>query len=156
MGASVLGRFNCEPFPATLDRKESDALVDRIKALMDERDYGLWAAELRETGDFIGFVGLAGPIDFVPKGPSVEIGWRLARQFWGKGLATEAAKAVLECAFGQLGLQEVISFTAACNKRSMAVMERIGMRRDPASDFDHPSLPEGHRLRRHVLYRKRP
>jgi ribosomal-protein-alanine N-acetyltransferase len=145
-----------EHFPSVLTRAESDALVDRIMAGMTERGWGLWAVELTATGAFCGFVGL-NPVSFdAPFAPAVEIGWRLARSCWGKGIATEAARAVLSCAFGTLGLEEVVSFTSTTNLRSQRVMEKLGMHHDPADDFDHPGFPPGHHLRRHVLDRAAP
>ena len=143
-----------EYFPAPLRRKESDALVDRIEAHFAEHGWGPWAAELRETGEFIGFIGLNVPVFEAHFTPCVEIGWRLAAEHWGRGLATEGAGAVLGYAFTELRLPEVVSFTTVANQRSRRVMEKIGMTRNPADDFDHPGLAEGHPLRRHVLYRK--
>lgn len=142
-----------EHFPSTLDRSASDALVDRIEERLERDGYGLWALEIRETGEFVGFTGLA-PVTFEAAfAPAVEIGWRLARGAWGFGYASEAARDVLCFAFDEAGLAEVVSFTAVANRRSQLVMERIGMSRDPADDFEHPSVPAGHRLRPHVLYR---
>jgi RimJ/RimL family protein N-acetyltransferase len=142
-----------EHFPKVLSRAESDAFVDRIMAGMTERSWGLWAVEIIETGTFAGFVGL-NPVTFdAPFTPAVEIGWRLGRSYWGQGIATEAARAVLSFAFGTLGLEEVVSFTSTTNVRSQRVMQKLGMHHDPADDFDHPALPPGHHLRRHVLYR---
>jgi RimJ/RimL family protein N-acetyltransferase len=140
-------------FPAPLPRVASDALVDRASAHLAEHDWGLWAVELVETGAFLGFTGLAVPRFEAPFTPAVEVGWRLRGDAWGFGYATEAARAALGVAFGELGLQEIVSFTATGNDRSRAVMTRIGMTHDPDDDFDHPALPEGHPLRRHVLYR---
>jgi RimJ/RimL family protein N-acetyltransferase len=142
-----------EHFPSTLSRAQSNGFADRIVAGIERRGWGLWAVVLNSTGAFIGFVGL-NPVPFAaPFTPAVEIGWRLARPYWGSGLATEAARPVLAHAFGPLGLEELVSFTSTTNLRSQRVMQKLGMRHDPADDFDHPSLPEGHRLRRHVLYR---
>lgn len=138
-------------FPATLSRAESDAAADWIEAQWAARGFTLYAAELR--GEFIGFIGLSVPRFEAHFTPCVEIGWRLAAAFWNRGLATEGARAVLRHAFGVLGLTEVVAFTAPANVPSRRVMEKIGMTHDPADDFDHPGLPEGHRLRRHVLYR---
>jgi RimJ/RimL family protein N-acetyltransferase len=143
-------------FAKCLGRDESDAMVDRIEDHFANRGFGLWAVEVPGVASFVGFAGLtvltAPP--FTPKcTPCVEVGWRLAFEHWGHGYATEAARLALGCAFGALSLSEVVSFTSAINLRSRAVMERLGMRRDPADDFDHPRLPEGHPLRRHVLYR---
>lgn len=142
-----------EHFPNTLSRAESDNLVDRIMTGLDERGWGLWAVEITATGTFAGFVGLNPTTFDAPFTPAIEIGWRLARTWWGKGLATEAGRAALDHAFGSLALDEVVSFTSITNLRSQRVMQRLGMRHDLAGDFDHPALPEGHRLRRHVLYR---
>lgn len=138
-----------------LTREESDALVDRILAHWAEDGHGLWAVEIRDAGRFIGFVGLTPPNFEAAFTPCVEIGWRLAADAWSRGYATEAARAALRFGFEELGLAEIVSFTVPDNVRSRAVMERIGLRRDPADDFLHPNLPEGHRLRQHVLYRLR-
>jgi RimJ/RimL family protein N-acetyltransferase len=142
-----------EHFPATLSKAESVAMIERTEACFERRGYGLWAIELRDGEPFIGFVGLS-PVDIpVPFAPAVEVGWRLARPFWGQGFATEAAAAAVTLGFAERGLREIVSFTAVGNARSRAVMERLGMRRDPEGDFDHPLLGEADRLRRHVLYR---
>ena len=138
-------------FPAPLSRKESDAFVDRVQACFDEHGWGLWAVEV--GGRFTGYTGLWPVTPPVPSAGSVEVGWRLARWAWGHGYATEAARTVLEYAFGPAGLDEVVSFTVPANARSRAVMERIGM--DFSGTFQHPSLPEGHPMREHVLYRAR-
>jgi RimJ/RimL family protein N-acetyltransferase len=144
-----------EHFPAPLSREESDAFVDRIEQQHEQRGWGLWALEVRETGRFIGFTGLAVPRFEAAFTPAVEVGWRLAREAWGLGYASEAARAAVAVGFGPVGLDEIVSFTAVANGRSRAVMRRIGMTHDVADDFDHPGLPEGHPLRRHVLYRLR-
>jgi RimJ/RimL family protein N-acetyltransferase len=143
-----------EHFPSRLTRADSDAFVDRIEADFDERGYGLWALEVEPTGEFIGFTGLSMPRFEASFMPAVEIGWRLARSAWGHGYASEAARESLRYAFSDLALSEVVSFTAVGNVRSRAVMERIGMTHDPADDFDHPLVPDGSPLRRHVLYRR--
>jgi ribosomal-protein-alanine N-acetyltransferase len=140
-----------EFFPATRDRAESDAQFDRLSAGVIERGWGLWAVE--HDGEFIGFTGLNPVGTDLPCAPGIEVGWRLARSAWGYGFATEAARAALEVAFGQLGAAELVSFTATGNQRSRAVMERLGMSRDLEGDFDHPRVPEGSAVRRHVLYR---
>lgn len=144
-----------EHFPSVLTREESDALVVRIGASIEEHRFGFWAVEMPGVANFVGFVGLAVPSFEAPFMPCVEIGWRIAFEHWDRGIATEAARAALDAAFGQLGLAEVVSFTVTDNTRSRRVMERLGMRHDPRDDFDHPRLPEGHPLRRHVLYRIR-
>jgi RimJ/RimL family protein N-acetyltransferase len=153
-------RLNSDPgvmefMPACLMRAESDALVQRIEEHFRKHDFGLYAAELREDGTFIGFVGLGVPTFTANFTPCVEIGWRLSAAHWGRGLATEGALAVVKHAFGELRLDEIVSFTVPANVRSRRVMEKIGMTHDESEDFDHPNLPEGHPLRRHVLYRLR-
>ncbi|WP_423923525.1 GNAT family N-acetyltransferase [Frigoribacterium sp. 2-23] len=144
-------------FPSTRTPAESDAMIDRLDAGIAERGYGLWAVERRDTGAFIGFVGLSQPTFDPALADQVEIGWRLARGAWGQGFATEAAREVVRFAFDPDGadLDALISFTAAVNLPSRRVMERLGMTYDIADDFDHPALPEGHELRPHVLYRLR-
>ncbi len=144
-----------EHFPAPLSQAESDALAERIQAAMEERGWGLWAVEILGGEPFIGFVGLSIPRFEAHFTPCVEIGWRLARSAWGRGYATEAAQAALEFGFCNLGLGEIVSFTSAQNDRSRRVMERLQMTHNPADDFDHPALPAGHRLSRHVLFRLR-
>ena len=140
-----------EHFPAPMTREESDALVDRISAHIEEHGWGIWAAEVAETGEFIGFIGLNAPTFM----PGVEVGWRLKKSAWGHGYASEGARAALAYAFETLGLDEVISFTSIPNVRSQRVMERIGMTHDPERDFDHPRVTD-ERIRRHVLYRVTP
>jgi len=140
------------------DRAHSDALADRMETLIEQQGWGFWAAESLEgtghgTGSFMGFIGLNRPAAPLPFAPCVEIGWRLARPFWGRGLATEGARLALRVGFEALGLQEIVAFTAQRNLRSQAVMERLGMRESPSEAFDHPAVPEGHVLRRHRLYR---
>jgi RimJ/RimL family protein N-acetyltransferase len=142
-----------EFFPKLLDRTESDAAVARYAAHFERHGFGWWAVEVVGVADFIGFTGLAVPRFEAHFTPCVEIGWRLAFDFWGQGYATEAARAALEFGFESLRLDEIASFTVPTNLRSRRVMEPLGMSRSPADDFDHPSLPERHRLRRHVLYR---
>ena len=136
-----------------LTRAESDAFADRITAHISEHGWGLWAIEVKGGDPFIGYAGLSRPRFAAHFTPCVEIGWRFARPFWGHGYASEAARLALAFGFETLGLDEIVSFTAATNTRSQAVMQRIGMQHDPAGEFDHPSLPAGHRLQRHVLYR---
>jgi RimJ/RimL family protein N-acetyltransferase len=136
-------------FPAVLSREESDALAARADALFDEHGFGLWAVEAPEG--FVGFTGLSVPRFDAPFLASVEVGWRLARRAWGNGYATEAARAAVALGFEKHALREIVSFTAATNVRSQRVMERLGMM--PDGSFDHPALPLGSPLRRHVLYR---
>jgi RimJ/RimL family protein N-acetyltransferase len=140
-------------FPAPLDRAASDDLMDRFVAHWAERGLGLWAVERASDGRLLGFTGLSVPGFDAAFTPAVEVGWRLIRDGWGQGYATEAAQAALQFGFQTKGLEEIVSFTVPANARSRRVMERIGMTHDPADDFDHPRLPPGHRLRRHVLYR---
>jgi RimJ/RimL family protein N-acetyltransferase len=151
-------RLNADPrvmrfFPSTLLRAESDEIAERIVRAFAERGWGLYAAESRASGEFLGFIGLSVPGFRAHFTPCVEIGWRLAAEHWNRGLATEGARAVVAHAFETLKLPELVSFTTESNFASRRVMEKIGMRHDPADDFDHPRLAEGHPLRRHVLYR---
>jgi ribosomal-protein-alanine N-acetyltransferase len=140
-------------FTSTLTRAESDGLADAAREALCRRGWGLWAVEVPDRASFIGFVGLNRPAFDAHFLPAVEIGWRLAREHWGRGYATEGGEAALAYAFEELGLDEVVSFTSPHNERSWKVMERLGMSRDPADDFDHPSVPAGSPLRRHLLYR---
>jgi RimJ/RimL family protein N-acetyltransferase len=145
-----------EHMPAPLSRADSDALAARITTGWNERGHERWAVEIPGVAPFIGFVGLSVPSFVAPFTPCWEVGWRLARGHWGQGFATEAAAAALAFAFGPqgvAGLDEVVSFTVPANLRSRAVMVRLGLVHDPAGDFEHPLLPPGHPLRRHVLHR---
>lgn len=151
-------RINADPrvmefLSRTLQRAESDALVDRIEAHFQQHGFAVCAAELRQGGAFIGFIGLNVPSFKAPFTPCVEIGWRLAVDCWGQGLATEGAREIARYGFVTLGLKEIVSFTVPANIRSRRVMEKIGMTHNLADDFDHPQLPPDHPLRRHVLYR---
>jgi RimJ/RimL family protein N-acetyltransferase len=137
-------------FPSTLTRRQSDALVDRIEARFAEHGYGLWALEVKESGQFIGFTGLAPLPADVPHGGGMEIGWRLAREAWHRGYASEAARAARDAAFGGIGLTELWSMTAVLNTPSQAVMRRIGMAE--ATRFEHPRVPDGSPLKPHVMY----
>jgi ribosomal-protein-alanine N-acetyltransferase len=136
-----------------LARADSDALIERIESHFEEHGFGLWAVEIPGVAACAGFVGLSVPRFQARFTPCVEVGWRLASGCWGGGYATEAARAALAFGFGELGLDEIVSFTAPANVRSRRVMEKLGMSHSPDDDFDHPALPVGHRLRRHVLYR---
>lgn len=140
-------------FPAALSRSDSDALIDRLEDHIDAHGYGLWALERLDDGRLLGFVGLQTVPPELPFAPTTEIGWRLARSAWGQGYATEAARAALRFGFAGVGLAEIVAFTTVGNTRSRAVMERLGMTRDPAEDFDHPGIAPPSPLRRHVLYR---
>lgn len=140
-----------EFFAGTLDRDASDAMIERIHDRWRTDGHGLWAVERRADGRFLGFTGIAR----LPWLDEPEIGWRFARFAWGEGYATEAARAALAWGFDVLAAPEIVSVTTVRNGRSRAVMERLGMHRDPADDFQHPRLPEGHPVRPHVLYRLR-
>lgn len=142
-----------EFLPGPLSREQSDAAAASIRDHFARQGFGRWAVEVPGVAPFIGFVGLSVPSFETHFTPCVEIGWRLAQEHWGRGYATEAARAALRFGFDELGLGEIVSFTVPDNLRSRAVMERIGMKHSPIDDFDHPILPAGHRLRRHVLYR---
>lgn len=162
-----------EYFPSPLSARASDALLERLMTHQEKEGFGVWPIELAgaparrnetepegvERGNapgapaFMGFVGLLRVRFAAPFVPAVEIGWRLLPEFWGRGYATEAARACLAFGFATLGLPEVVAFTTPANRRSRRVMERVGMLHDPADDFDHPGLPDEHPLRRHVLYR---
>jgi RimJ/RimL family protein N-acetyltransferase len=141
-----------EFFPAPIGREASDASIDAWQSQFAERGWSNWAAEVSESGEFIGFVGLTIPRRALPFSPCVEAGWRLARSHWGKGFATEAARGALRIGFERLGLFKIVSFTTIHNRRSRAVMERIGMH-NANEDFEHPGVPEGSPLRLHCLYR---
>ncbi|MGD0732556.1 MAG: GNAT family N-acetyltransferase [Terracidiphilus sp.] len=151
-------KMNADPrvmefMPRPLSAAETDEFIERIQRHFQRHGFGPFAAELRQDQSFLGYIGLYVPTFDAPFMPAVEIGWRLAAGHWGSGLATEGARAVLRYAFEDLGLDSVVSFTVPQNIRSIRVMERLGMTHDPDDDFDHPRLPEGHVLRRHVLYR---
>jgi RimJ/RimL family protein N-acetyltransferase len=155
---AAFAALNADPrvmayFPQLLDREASDRLVTRMEAHFDRHGFGLWAVEAPGVADFVGFVGLSVPTFQAHFTPCVEVGWRLAYPHWGRGYATEAAGAALTYGFGDLALEEIVSFTVPANHRSRLVMERLGMTRSPADDFEHPNLPGGHPLRNHVLYR---
>jgi RimJ/RimL family protein N-acetyltransferase len=144
-----------EFFPFRRNRAETDAVFARLQQMIAETGFGFYALELKSTAQPIGFVGLV-RTDMEPHIPAgtVEVGWRLAARYWGKGLATEAARAALAHGFGLLNLDEIVSFAVHDNHRSTAVMKRIGMRQDIAGGFDHPNVPDTHpHLKRHVLYR---
>lgn len=142
-----------EYFPNTLSTRESDALAERIVNHFAEHEFGLWAVEVKNDADFVGFIGLSIPSFEAHFTPCVEIGWRLAANYWGHGYATEGARAALELAFQTMKLDEVVSMTSVQNQRSRRVMERIGMTHSRNDYFDHPNLPSDHALSRHVLYR---
>lgn len=156
----AFAEINADPcamefLPQPLAGRDSNALADRIQRHFDDHGFGFWAVEVPGTAAFIGMVGLAHVSFEAPFTPAVEIGWRIAPRFWGRGFATEAARAALDYGFTRLDLDEIVAFTTERNVRSRAVMDRIGMRHDTSDVFDHPMLPEGHPLRPHVLYRVR-
>ena len=138
-----------------LTREQSDAMADRIVAKIAQQGFGFWAVEVPGVAPLIGFVGLDVPTFEAPFTPTVEIGWRLDSAYWGRGYATEAARAVLDFGFDVAGLEEIVAFTTVRNERSRRVMDRLGMSHDAADDFDHPSLAADNPLRPHVLYRVR-
>jgi RimJ/RimL family protein N-acetyltransferase len=145
-----------EFFPAVLSRAESDQLAAGIERHFEQHGFGLWAVEVPNIAAFVGFIGLSVPGFTAHFTPCVEVGWRLSAEHWDRGYATEGARAVVAFGLETLGLPEIVSFTVPDNVRSRRVMDRIGMVSDPADDFDHPGLPAGHPLRRHVLYRIKP
>ena len=142
-----------EFFPNPLTGEQSAKGIERIEAGFEQNGFGLCAVERKSDGAFLGFIGLSVPNFQAHFTPCVEIGWRLAAHAWGQGFATEGAQAIVAHAFHTLHLEQIVSFTSVQNLRSRRVMEKLGMTRDPADDFDHPNLPDGHLLRRHVLYR---
>jgi RimJ/RimL family protein N-acetyltransferase len=141
-----------EFFPAVLSRAETEEMLRTIAERIERHGFGFWAAEVKESRELAGFVGLNVPGYPLPFSPCVEIGWRLGFEHWGKGYAQEGARAALKFGFAR-GLKEIVSFTTVANSRSRRVMERIGMVHDVDGTFDHPKLPDGHPLRPHVLYR---
>lgn len=151
-------RLNADPevmryLPKRLTRIESDHLLECVRAGIEQNGMGFWALELKQTNSFIGFVGIAPVDNELPCAPSTEIGWRLVRNAWGYGYATEAALACIRLGFETYHLPEIVAFTAVANQRSRAVMQRLGMTYNSADDFDHPVLAKDSPLRRHVLYR---
>jgi RimJ/RimL family protein N-acetyltransferase len=142
-----------EHFPKLLSRDESELLATRIRQAMIDKGFGMWALEIPGVTRYAGFVGLSRPFFEAHFTPCVEVGWRLMADYWGHGYATEAARAALRVGFRDLGFDEIVSMTIPANVRSRNVMQKLGMHRDPADDFDHPNLLGDDRLRRHVLYR---
>ncbi|QKD03223.1 GNAT family N-acetyltransferase [Mesorhizobium loti] len=144
-----------EFFPFRRDRAQADAKMDELRASIEQKGYGFTAVEIAASDQCVGFAGLMGTdhLPFLPAG-TIEIGWRLAPEFWGKGYVTEASEAWLAYGFEKLGLGEIVCFAVDNNRRSTAVMERLGMTADPSADFDHPGIPDSHpALKRHVFYR---
>lgn len=136
-----------------LTMEQVNDFIPAINNHQDKRGYTLWAVELKETGELMGFIGLNYTDWASHFTPTVEVGWRLGSQYWGKGFSTEGAKASLEYGFKQCGLKEIVSFTVPANVRSLRVMEKIGLKRDVNGDFAHPKLAADHKLSHHVLYR---
>jgi RimJ/RimL family protein N-acetyltransferase len=154
----LFAELNADPevmrhFPAPMAREESDSFAQMVSETIERQGWGLWAVGVTGGPDYIGFVGLNTARFGAPFTPAVEVGWRLAREHWGHGYATEAARAAIAFGFDELNLDEIVSFTAPANERSRRVMERLGMTHDPRDDFDHPRVPA--RLNPHVLYRRR-
>ena len=137
----------------TLSSSQSDEQASALRKHIDDYGFGFWAVEVPDVAPFIGFVGLKPVPARYAFAPAIETGWRLSRQFWGRGYATEAAAASLADGFGRLCLPEIVSFAVGGNTASRRVMEQIGMRRDPAEDFEDPEYPVEDPRRRHVLYR---
>jgi ribosomal-protein-alanine N-acetyltransferase len=138
-----------------LTRSQSDALVGRFTEHFQREGFGMWAVEAPAVASFIGMVGISIPRYAAPFTPCVEVGWRMARRHWGQGFATEAAQAALEFGFTTVDVPEIVALTVPGNARSRAVMAKLGMTREMSDDFDHPLVPAGHPLKRHVLYRLR-
>jgi RimJ/RimL family protein N-acetyltransferase len=154
----LFANLNADPevmeyMPSMLTASKSALMVERIESAFERHGFGLWAVEVPGVSPFVGFTGLSVPAFEAHFTPAVEVGWRLARPYWGYGYATEGARAALRFGFHEAGLTEIVSFTSEVNERSRRVMERLGMTRRSEDDFDHPRLPAGERLRRHVLYR---
>jgi len=153
----AFAKLNADPevmkyYPDTLTQLESNDMAERFEALLEYNGWGFWVVEKLDEKNFMGFVGLNEPAYELPVTPCVEIGWKLAKEYWGHGYASEAAKACLAIAFGKLDLPEVYSFTSVLNKKSQAVMERLGMV-NMKQNFEHPMMPKGGPLSEHVLYR---
>jgi 3-dehydroquinate dehydratase/shikimate dehydrogenase len=151
-------QMNADPrvrqyFLSTLTPKESNLEASAHARFIEEHGWGLWAVSVPSVADFIGFIGLNQIRFTAPFTPAIEIGWRLAHEYWGKGYATEGALASLTYGFDTLKLNEIVSFTSIHNIPSISIMKKIGMKHNPADDFDHPKISKGHPLRRHVLYR---
>jgi RimJ/RimL family protein N-acetyltransferase len=140
-------------FPARMSREQTAFIIARIEAHFDSHGYGLWVVERRDRLGCLGYVGLMSITFERPFADTVEIGWRLAREAWGRGYATEAAREACRVAFEVVALPALVAFTIPANGPSRRVMEKLGMERDPGGDFQHPNLPEGHPMRPHILYR---
>lgn len=156
--AEPYAELNCDPevmryLLGPLSREQSDAHIRSFGEHFEREGFGRWAVEVPGVAPFIGTVGITVMPYATPFTPAVEVAWRLARRHWGHGYASEAARAAMEFGFTTAGLREIVALTVPANLRSQAVMGRLGMKRDPADDFDHPLVPPGHPLQRHVLYR---
>lgn len=154
----LFAQMNADPrvmkyFPKMLTPEESHALAKKIQHELEEKEFGLWAVEVKKSAPFIGFVGLHYQDFDAPFTPCIEIGWRLAQSYWGNGYAFEAASKVLTYAFETLHLKEIVSFTLPTNIPSRKLMEKLGMTYNPKDDFENTKIPEGHPMRPHVLYR---
>lgn len=159
--AAAFAAINADPavmryFPNVLTRDESDAVIGRIEAHIDEHGFGFWAVEEKQSRQVVGMTGLARVKFDAHFTPAVEIGWRFASAVWGRGYAPEAARAAAQAGFDHFGFDEIVAFAVAANMPSRRVMEKLGMTYDPADDFDHPKLPEDSPLRHFVLYRLKP
>jgi RimJ/RimL family protein N-acetyltransferase len=136
-----------------MTKEETRQSIEGVKKHFDAHGFGRWAVEIDDSGKFIGFVGISIPPYTLPFSPCVEVAWRICPEEWGRGYAPEAAKEALRDGFERVGLEEIVSFTTLTNLKSRRVMEKLGMQHCPDQNFDHPMVPEGHSLRRHVLYR---
>jgi ribosomal-protein-alanine N-acetyltransferase len=145
-----------EHFPSLMDREQTEAMVARIRTHFAAHGFGPWAVEVPGAASFIGFTGIFHVPFEAYFTPAIEVGWRLTPAHWGQGYATEAAQAVLQHGFERLALPEIVAYTVPANVRSRRVMEKLGMKHEPAGDFDHPRIAEGSPARRQVLYRISP
>lgn len=155
---AAFAEMNADPevmryFLAPLTRTEAEETFQRLRTKIAQQGWGIWALEV--DGALAGMVGLMAPKWDLPFSPCVEVLWRLRKEFWGRGIAQAAAAQAIDYGFSKLKLEEIVAFTTVPNLRSIRLMERLGFKRDEQGDFDHPAVPEGHALRRHVLYRKR-
>lgn len=151
-------RMNCDPlvmehFPRILDEKSSGKLMDRFQKHLKEHGYGMYAIERTEDNEFVGFAGLAEVPFAASFTPAVEIAWRFDYEYWGLGYGMETGKAVLDHAFKKLDMKEVVAYTVHDNMRTIDLLERLGMTRDPDGDFDYPGMRKDHPLGHFVLYR---
>ncbi len=155
--SELFAAMNTDPevmryFPDTKSKQESEDSISYFKESIEQKGWGFWATEVRQSGEFIGFIGIHSPRGEFAFSPCIEIGWRISRKFWRRGYASEGAQAVLKFAFEQTELNEIVSMTSKLNTPSIGVMKKIGMI-DSGMNFMHPALPAGHRLSEHVLYK---